>query len=129
MGVILKRADDGRNFFAETGFIYVPLSENNYCWVLPEECVWNAAQELTTKYVLKLIYEAHLSEHGIDIAHSGYFFTNILRIPDCTWEVYVDELKALKESDCDDFDSINDIYTALDSLRPQIIGTSKDKLR
>ncbi len=91
--------------------------------------MWNAPQKLKTKFALRLAYEPYFQLNSVDNDYSTHFFTQTLGITDCTWEIYIDELKALKASDCTDADAISTIYEALDSMRPRTIGISKDQVR
>ncbi len=79
--------------------------------------MWDAVQDLESKFALKRLYDQGLRVDGSDITYLARFFTSAVGITDCTWEVYIDELKTLKESDCEDIDIISGIYTALDALR------------
>lgn len=85
---------------------------------------------MKTKFALRLLYEPVILSRldGEDATHLINFFTNTLGIADCTWETYIDELKELKASGCGNIDSISVIYTALNDLRPKMIGLSKDNL-
>ena len=118
-----------RAVFSARKCIYIPVSSDGCGWAFPAECVWGAAQKLQSKFALKLLYESTLLVDASSLPDLAPFFTDVLGIHDCTWEVYVDELKALRASDCKDMDIISGIYAALDTLRPNILGTSKDKLK
>jgi hypothetical protein len=58
-----------------------------------------------------------------------YFFTGVLGVTDCDWEIYVNELKELKTSGCDNADTITVIYRALDGLRSTMDALSNDRLK
>ena len=109
--------------------IYIPVSSDKCAWAFPTECVWGAAQKLQSKFALELLYESGVLTDASSLPDFGRFFTNVIGIDNCSWAVYVEELKALKASDCEDMDIIGGIYAALDTLRPTIIGISKDKLK
>ncbi|KAI1297487.1 hypothetical protein F5Y03DRAFT_386916 [Xylaria venustula] len=85
---------------------------------LPECCVWDAPQEMITKYVLKRLYKTCFCKDGPACPHFARFFVKTIGIPaSCTWQDYVEELKALKQNDCIDVDAITGIYKAINSLK------------
>jgi hypothetical protein len=118
-----------RNLFTSKGCIYIPKDGDICLWALPGQCVWNSHQKLKSKYALRRLYEPLQSTEDTRGSYLPHFFKTTLGVTDCTWKTYVEELKALKTLDCDDFDLISGIYTALDNLRPNIIGLSKDELK
>ncbi|RWA07221.1 hypothetical protein EKO27_g7884 [Xylaria grammica] len=118
-----------RDAFSNRRGIYIPHSHGTYEWAFPHECVWDAPQNLRTKYALKRLYGNCFCRDGAECSHFTRFFTNTLGINKCTWETYVEELKVLKALDEDDFsddpfsddsnvdfDTIANIYRAIDSL-------------
>ena len=109
--------------------IYIPIWENVHIWVSPDECVWNAVQEMQMKYALSLLYELLFHKDDVDSSYSTRFFTATLGIPDCTWVDYVDELKWVNVDDCDDSDMITNIYTVLDVLCLTMIASEKSDLK
>ncbi len=89
-----------------------------------------------TKFALGRLYDPYFRPDGvdgIDGVDGDYFrrfFTDTLGITtDCTWEIYVGELKELKRLGRQDSDTITGIYKALDVLRPSIIAISKDHIK
>ncbi|KAI0977216.1 hypothetical protein F4678DRAFT_468441 [Xylaria arbuscula] len=84
---------------------------------LPESCVWDAPQEMTTRHVLKRLYRTCFCKDGAACPHFFRFFVETLGIPaSCTWQDYVKELQALKENDSTDVDTITGIYKAINAL-------------
>ena len=83
---------------------------------------------MMTKFPIKRMYQQFRSsnEQGQSRIHLTNFFVKTLGISNCTWENCVEELKALKD-ECDNIDTITDIYKALDDLRPKIV--TKDMVR
>ncbi len=118
-----------RAVFSSRRCIYIPLEGNRCTWAFPNECVWEAPQEMQTKYALELLYGQCFRLDGPDSSFVPQLLTATLGITGCTWEIYVDELKELQGLDCEDSDIITVIYKALDALRPQIIAISKDRLK
>lgn len=55
-------------------------------------------------------------------------FSKTLKIPNSGWENLVEEIKAFKELDDDDFDRINELYRCL-SEQIQAEGFAADELR
>ncbi|KAI0136379.1 ino80 chromatin remodeling complex protein [Xylariales sp. AK1849] len=125
----VKAREKTRIMFSGRKCIYIPLAGNHCTWAFPEECVWNAQQELKSKYALKCLYEPWLCIEDSSSQYLAHFFTTTLGITECTWEIYIDELKALSTSDCDNIDTISGVYAALDRLRPQIFAISKAKVK
>ncbi|KAI0198817.1 hypothetical protein F4808DRAFT_472474 [Astrocystis sublimbata] len=94
--------------------IYVPGPHST--WAFDDDCVWDAPQELVTKYVLKKIYGSCHCRRGDKCPYFTDFFVETLGVPaSCTWEDYVEELEELKK-ECGGFDTIMGIYKAIDSL-------------
>ncbi|KAI1188940.1 hypothetical protein F5B17DRAFT_450976 [Nemania serpens] len=113
-----------RAVFSQEPCIYIPLPESSCTWTLPDSCVWDAPQELTTKYVLKRLYGTCFCKDGAACPHFSRFFVETLDIrASCTWQDYVEELKALKQNDCNDVDIITGIYEAIDSLKHKDIDS------
>ncbi|KAI1327062.1 hypothetical protein F5Y16DRAFT_421235 [Xylariaceae sp. FL0255] len=106
-----------RIFFSADSYIYIPGPE--LVWAAPEQCVWDAPQELSTKYVLKKLYGQCFCSHGQECPYFTKFFVETLGVrASCTWQDYVVELEELKE-ECDDIDTdaITGIYEAIDDVR------------
>ncbi|KAH8901208.1 hypothetical protein GQ53DRAFT_707485 [Thozetella sp. PMI_491] len=110
-------------------YVRVFLPNNRGAWAFPNDCVWDAAQILKSKFALELLYAPGLRMDGSNLSYFAQFFTEVVGVTGCTWATYVDELKVLKSSNCDDIDTISGIYKAIDALRPSIIDTDKEKLK
>ncbi|KAI1633135.1 hypothetical protein F4809DRAFT_624584 [Biscogniauxia mediterranea] len=116
-----------RKVFSERKCIYIPRPEACFTWAFPHECVWNAPQDMVTKFALKRLVGACFCRDGADCSHFDRFFFDTLGITECTWEVYIEELKALKASGCDNIDTITAIYEEINVLlRKQ---TSKESVK
>ncbi|KAI1487736.1 hypothetical protein F5X96DRAFT_681025 [Biscogniauxia mediterranea] len=116
-----------RKVFSERKCIYIPRPEACCTWAFPHECVWNAPQDMVTKFALKRLIGACFCRDGADCSHFDRFFFDTLGITECTWEVYIQELKALKASGCDNIDTITAIYKEINALlRKQ---TSKESVK
>ncbi|KFY91247.1 hypothetical protein V500_04776 [Pseudogymnoascus sp. VKM F-4518 (FW-2643)] len=116
-----------RNVFSKRKYIYIPMSSSTCAF--PNDCVWKAPQEMKTKFALQRLYEPLLRSDSADSSSLAHFFTSVLKITDCTWETYVEELKELKVSSCENSDTIAVVYRALDALRPTITSVSMDLLK
>lgn len=123
-----KHSNTRRDVFSKRKSIYIPLTGNGCTWVFPNECVWNAPQEMKTKFVLQQLYEPCFQLDGAD-SSLEYFFTKNLGITNCNWEIHVNELKALKTSGCDNSDTITVIYQSMDGLRSTMDAIGKDRLK
>ncbi|KAI3332562.1 hypothetical protein F4824DRAFT_475026 [Ustulina deusta] len=113
-----------RVVFSQQPYIYIPLPQSSCTWTLPDSCVWDAPQEMTTKYVLKRLYRTCFCKDGAACPHFSRFFVETLGIrASCTWQDYVEELKALKQNDCNDVDTITGIYEAISALKQRNIDS------
>ncbi|KAG6355673.1 hypothetical protein INS49_003636 [Diaporthe citri] len=110
-----KVVDDLDEVFEDANAIYIPPADSS-TWVSPEDCVWSAAQELQTKFVLEIVYEPWLSTSPEKREDVKRLFCDTLGIFDCTVEIYVEELKSIRNSGSEDSDIITTVYEALDSL-------------
>lgn len=142
---------------AENNAIYVPLADS-YTWASPKDCVWyvnhsilarwsycqanqtktsltqisrSAAQELQTKFVLEILYKSWLSKSSENRKYLKQFFCDTLGIFDCTEEIYVDELKKIRDSGLKDSDVITEVYKALHNLwkSSTVKGITQDRLK
>lgn len=91
--------------------------------------MWDAPVDMKTKYALQRLYQPCFGMGDVDSSYLTAFFTITLNITDCTWQIYVEELKALKASGCDDSDCMTAIYKALDGLRHAVTSTDRDALK
>ncbi|KAI1748144.1 hypothetical protein F4782DRAFT_384783 [Xylaria castorea] len=113
-----------RAVFSQQPYIYIPLPQSSCTWTLPDSCVWDAPQEMTTKYVLKRLYRTCFCKDGAACPHFSRFFVETLGIRAfCTWQDYVEELKALKQNGCNDVDTITGIYEAINALKQRNVDS------
>lgn len=105
-----------REVFGRKKWIFVPLSSDNYEWVLPSDCVWSDQFEMKTKFALPLLYDSFLGDEDMGSTSLAPLFTHVLGVQDCTWQTYVEELEELRDTGCDDIDAIAAIYEELDRL-------------
>lgn len=91
----------------------------------------SAAQELRTKFVLEILYKSWLSKSSEDRKDLKRFFCDTLGISNCTEEIYVDELKKIRDSGFEDSDVITEVYKALHSLwkSTTVQGITQDWLK
>lgn len=75
---------------------------------------------MMTKYALKTLYGSCFCRDGDECSHFKRFFLGTLGIPKCTWEDYVEELKELKNTSCDNIDTITTFYKAIHALSSKI---------
>ncbi|KAI8635259.1 hypothetical protein F5Y19DRAFT_5509 [Xylariaceae sp. FL1651] len=105
-----------RAFFSVNWYIYTTSPKP--AWTVPKLCVWDAPQDLTTKFVLKRLYGKCFCKHGCDCPYFSKFFISTLGIcASCSWEDYVEELEELKFDECDNIDTITGVYEAIDAIR------------
>lgn len=71
---------------------------------------------MQTKFVLEIIYEPWLSKNPEKREDIKRLFCDTLGIPNCTVEIYVEELKSIRDSGSEDSDIFTTVYKALDSL-------------
>lgn len=120
-----------RKMFVDEKAICIPqsLSTENIVWASPKECVWGGPRELITKFALRTYYEALPFFCGDKKQDLAMLFTSTLGIPDCTLEIYVNELKSLKSTHCHDI--IKVLYREIDRLCGMQIeqGASLDWLK
>ncbi|KAI5457855.1 hypothetical protein BGZ63DRAFT_364030 [Mariannaea sp. PMI_226] len=101
--------------------IYTPHAERGCDWAYSSDCVWRSQHNMKTKFPLERLYGSLLPSGVTRGSSLAILFKTILKIPDCTWETYVDELKSLRNSGCEDSDLIMDIYEALRRIRSKSI--------
>ncbi|KAK1512450.1 uncharacterized protein CCOS01_14690 [Colletotrichum costaricense] len=113
-----------RNLFNKNEFIHIPLAKGDCEWVLPGVCVWDAPQSMATKHVLNRLYQPFLGAPSTMKSIYSSLFQETVGIGNCTIEIWVEELKQLKASECGDIDRIGKIYHALHQL---ILGKTEPK--
>ncbi|EQB58063.1 hypothetical protein CGLO_01742 [Colletotrichum gloeosporioides Cg-14] len=95
-----------------------------------DECVWTAPLDMRTKFALERLYQPWFRTNGTN-NNSTYLnlFRSMIGIEDCTWAIFIDELRELKASKCDDTDRIGTIYKALNALcrDPLVIQDDQSK--
>ncbi|KAL1863985.1 hypothetical protein Daus18300_007950 [Diaporthe australafricana] len=113
-----------KKLFSDKICIYIPRNGAGRAWAKPEHCVWTGLQDMTTKFPLQQLYQQFLNSTGTGRSriHLTDLFVHTLEIPDCTWETYLDELKALKSRGRENSDTITEVYEALNELRPKIVA-------
>ncbi|KAI0392222.1 hypothetical protein F5Y17DRAFT_437188 [Xylariaceae sp. FL0594] len=86
-----------RNIFSNNKVIYIPLPGGRAQWALPNECVWDGPKKMKSKFVLKKLYGHCFCRDGPDCIHFPKFFVDTVGISaSCTWQDYIEELKAFK---------------------------------
>ncbi|KAI1377806.1 hypothetical protein F4677DRAFT_458573 [Hypoxylon crocopeplum] len=116
-----------RKTFSEKNYICVPCGRRNCVWALPDECIWDTPRSLMSKFTLAKDIGTCRCRDGEECFHFKSFFLGTLRISKATCGTYVEELRALKISGCDDFDRINDMYEAINTLRPTMDDSASIK--
>ena len=109
--------------------IYIPPAPHGLNWVGPDDCVWGASVDLTSKHVLQRLYERHFGKDGLRNSLVTPLFTDILKIPNCGWQTYVGEVEALKKADCRDIRTITKIYKALKASWSTMSSSDRDSLK
>lgn len=82
---------------------------------------------MTTKFALKRLYGTCFCRDGAECPHFTPFFLHTLGIAECTWEVYAEELKELKNTGCDNIDTIITFYKAINDLSSKTTDNMKIK--
>ncbi|KAH8735731.1 hypothetical protein BGZ61DRAFT_84622 [Ilyonectria robusta] len=119
-----------QNVFANHSRGYVPPQGNQEPqWGDPRQCLWDAPPTMESKYPLKRRYEEMLADGPNDLQAITTLFTEVLRVPNCTWYNMVDELKYLKEQRCEDLARIRDIYVHLHGMATNLNDSDKYLLR
>jgi hypothetical protein len=80
------------------------------------DCVWTAPAPMKSKFVLSLIWKRVFKDDA-DAKSLSSFFKNVVKVSNCSYETYVDELRALKNCDSKDIDVIRVWYKALNRTR------------
>jgi hypothetical protein len=72
---------------------------------------------MTTKHSLAKLYANHFPKFSVDRSNLASFFSMTLEIPNCNWEHLVEEIRAFKSSNCNNFDRISTLYECLANKR------------
>ena len=95
-------------------------------WAKSEDCVWDAPTDMMTKIILTRAF-ADLRK---DLSRLRSLFVITLKIPSCTWENLVDEIKHAKRAEdtsVSGFDRVFALYKCLDDMK--LFGISAEKLK
>ena len=97
--------------------LFLPSSQTDERgWTNPNQCVWGAPVETTTKFCLDRLYTEYFEQFDSKTSQLAFFFLDTLEIPICTWENVADEIRALKLSDAVDFDRLSSLYGCFDGM-------------
>ena len=97
--------------------LFIPSSQTDESgWTNPNQCVWGAPIEMTTKFCLDRLYTEHFEQSDINFSQLASFFLKTLEVPICTWENVTDEIRALKVSDDVDFDRLSTLYGCFEEM-------------
>lgn len=97
--------------------LFLPSSQTDERgWTNPNQCVWGAPVEMTTKFCLDRLYTEYFEQFDSKTSQLAFFFLDTLEIPICTWENVADEIRALKFSDAVDFDRLSSLYGCFDGM-------------
>ncbi|KAF7558422.1 hypothetical protein G7046_g5742 [Stylonectria norvegica] len=120
-----------KNMIEDHYLVFTPSDGvNSADWAHPEDCVWASPNKIQTRYPLENLYRTKLgrSEAGLDVLKQ--FFQCTLKVQDCDWHIYMDEIRDLKmEKNMDDFDWINELYVCLDQAVPTLTAVDAKALK
>lgn len=71
---------------------------------------------MISKMVVSLTWGEFLPQN-LHFQHLEHFFTEVVRVAECSYSTYMDELRDLKNEGCDDIDTIRIWYEELDKSR------------
>ena len=91
--------------------------------------VWDAVQRLRTRLVLQRTYKSYLRGEDCNSAVLERFFRATLGIPDCTYDVYMEDLDDVRKEEDDNSAEVTGIYKALQDLLPSLGQSEKEILR
>jgi hypothetical protein len=80
---------------------------------------------MTSKYPLRARYEAMAPGSHTEIINAERLFCDILGVRNCDWNDLIQELVELRNDNCEDFDSIHNLYVCLARFMTQM---SKDQI-
>ncbi|KAI1353752.1 hypothetical protein F5Y01DRAFT_50390 [Xylaria sp. FL0043] len=95
----------------------------------PGQCVWAGQGHMQSLYPLEYIYEKKFNLDSDNLYSIKQYFRVILKIPDCGWEHYTDEIRYLKRTKKNDFDWINALYTLIHQIQASDENIDAEKLR
>ncbi|KAI0813926.1 hypothetical protein GGR55DRAFT_486989 [Xylaria sp. FL0064] len=95
----------------------------------PGQCVWAGQGRMQSLYPLEYIYETSFNLDSANLYSIKQYFRVILKIPDCGWEHYTDEIRYLKRTQKNDFDWINALYTLIHQIQASDENVDAEKLR
>lgn len=88
---------DYSDTFPEYPLIFVPTCKSTPAsWRYPNECLWDAPSDFTSKVPLKEIYSSSFENLGVGLDHLAGFFRETLKIPDIDCDDVLNELEDLK---------------------------------
>lgn len=82
---------------------------------------------MQTKYSLARRYQDNFEQFATDHSSLSNFFSKTLQIPNCTWEVIVEDIRKFKEIKSTDFDRIRKLYKCLEDM--DLIAISAGELK
>jgi hypothetical protein len=92
---ILVLNTKGSSFFQSGDYIYVPgfaeASISSATWTNPELCLWQAPQNLISKYPLEPIYRRFFADEN-QFSYVATFFSQVLKINSASWSDLTVEL-------------------------------------
>lgn len=80
------------------------------------DCVWIVFVLMKFKFVLFLIWKCVFKD-DVDVKFLLSFFKNVVKVFNCLYEIYVDELRVFKNCDFKDIDVIRVWYKVLNRIR------------
>lgn len=102
--------------------IFIPAyKEEKAVWTKASTCVLDAPGDMIHKHPIMARYEAAFSSDDADLNMLASFFGDTMGIEKCSWRHNVDEIKALKNEKCSDFDRVTNQYIQLDKERHRVI--------
>lgn len=90
-------------------------------------CLLDAPASMKSKFPVMERYKPGLSRTDISESPVRQFFSDILEIPTCQWQDFMEELEYLKQKNIGNFDHIREMYKRLEQKR--VIGISAQEIR
>ncbi|KAI1651515.1 uncharacterized protein F4817DRAFT_356018 [Daldinia loculata] len=108
-----------REFLEEHRALFIPAWEQRKStWVIPSKCLLNGPMGMETVFPVLPIYDAQFKGSVPGFPNFKTFLQETLKIPKCSWNHIVEELKHVKESNPPGpVDRIRELYSELGTMK------------
>lgn len=108
-----------RSFFQSDDYIFVPqfpeAAVSTATWTNSQVCLWQAPQNLISRYPLEPIYQRFVADEN-QLSYISTFFTQVLEINSASWPDLIVELAEHRDSQTQDLALIFDAYKYLHEM-------------